>query len=138
MIKRSVLTLAILAAGGFTPLAAMEPQQANPPGECKAVEHTAGQQEVVPENVDADTEKKAKTAADINKEIVAEMMGEKKPETTASVDSKSSPAAINQQIVENAKQTDDGKKVAATGEAKPTENWFGCPPEKAPEEKATQ
>jgi hypothetical protein len=36
----------------------------------------------------------------------------------------------NKEIVENTKTAPDGSKVAATGPAKPVENWFGCPPEK--------
>lgn len=44
----------------------------------------------------------------------------------------------NEEIVENSKPAPDGSKVAQTGPAKPVENWFGCPPEKAEDAKPKQ
>lgn len=45
-------------------------------------------------------------------------------------DTEKDPKEVNKEIVENTKTAPDGAKVAETGQAKPVENWFGCPPEK--------
>jgi len=48
------------------------------------------------------------------------------------------PKNRNEEIVENSRPAPDGSKVAQTGPAKPVENWFGCPPEKAEDAKPKQ
>lgn len=42
----------------------------------------------------------------------------------------------NREIVKNPKPAEDGSKVAQTGPAEPTENWFGCNPDKVEDDKA--
>lgn len=96
-------------------------------------------------NEQCTTAKKAaemtETEASSNQEAAAQSSASQETDTTGtSVETDTSvkaqtsaeaetPDKVVDEIVENAKEAEDGTMVAATGPAKPVENWFGCPPE---------
>ena len=85
--------------------------------------------------------KMTETDATANQDASAQASASQETETAgtsaeadASVNAQASadaetPDKVVDEIVENAKEAEDGTKVASTGPAKPVENWFGCPPE---------
>lgn len=140
MHKQTLAVAALITALGIHPALGAENQKptaapssesqsgGNPPGECEAVEKP-GQQKMADGKVGATTGPDEKSAREINKEIVAGKVEKMDSSSPGGADAKSAKE-INKEIVADTKTTETGEKVAATGPAKPVENWFGCPPKK--------
>lgn len=137
MMMKKIAAAALMTSFAFAPAYAATTSETTgtPKGECKAVDKP-GQQEIVDGKKDLETaalSSEKKTPHEINKEIIAEMTRGKsgtQDDAKKAASEQKSAAEINKEIVANTKETPSGAEVAKVGDAKPTENWFGCPPEK--------
>ncbi|MEC9367580.1 MAG: hypothetical protein VX871_02710 [Pseudomonadota bacterium] len=119
--NRSIMTIAalMLTTGLTAPAIAAEPPAPAKAAECKEGEKP-GQQKVV----EGKSELSPGSAAEASPPV------DKTAALATKPDEAKTPTEVTKDIAANPKTTENGSKVAATGEAKPKENWFGCPPTK--------
>lgn len=116
------LTSALLTLALAAPALAAETGQ-NPKGECESREKAQMEQSA------SDKIKQGTDSASATKAGKDAMSGGQGDRNTADAGTKKDAKEANEEIVENSKKSADGSEVAATGPAKPEENWFGCPPD---------